>query len=308
MDDETWRDAFLCTRLITNPGERAALYREAGRGRFVAVVRGVYLEADEWALLDVEGRHLARMRATEIRRPGTVFSHVSAAIAWGMPVVGTRLTVPHSVIPDAAGGRSRNELIRHAVGIPEDVRTLNGLHVTSPHDTVLRLASTARPETSIPALDAALAHPEWALDRERLGEDVALLPASEGPVRGLWALRFADVRSGSPGESVSRVSFWRLRLPAPELQCRFADGRGLIGIVDFFWPEYGLVGEFDGHAKYLRDDLRDGRTPAQVVVDEKRRENRLRALDLGVARWEWADALSLARLGRILGDAGLRAR
>lgn len=305
MDDETWRETFVVTRTLTHPGERAAFYREAARGRFTLVTRGVYLATSEWARLDADGRHLARMRAQELLRPGTVFSHLSAALVWGLPIVATPLTIPHSVAPVAAGGRSRNALIRHAVGIPDDVHVVGGLHVTSPHDTALHVAATARPEASVPVLDAAFARDEWRLDRDALLDAVARLPA--GPIRGRWALEFADPRSGSPGESLSRVGFWRERLPAPELQCRFDDRGGMIGVVDFYWPEFRLVGEFDGLGKYLREEWRDGRTVAEVVIDEKRRENRLRALALGVTRWEWSDALSSARLARILRDAGLRA-
>ena len=307
MDDESWRDHFLATRSITNPGERAALYREAARGRFAAVIRGVYLPADEWEPLHAESRALARIRATELVRPGTVFSHLSAALVWGLPIVATRLQVPHSVVSPSGGGRSRNGLIRHTIGVPADIRRVDGLWVTTPHDTVLHVASSSRPETSVPILDAAFARQDWGLDRNGLLRAAELLPASEGPVRASWALRFADARSGSPGESLSRVSIWRHRLPAPDLQCRFADSRGLIGIVDFYWPEFGLVGEFDGLGKYFRDELMNGRDAASVVVDEKRRENRLRAVDLRVARWEWSDALAGAPLRRILMDAGLRA-
>jgi hypothetical protein len=75
---------------------------------------------------------------------------------------------------------------------------------------------------------------------------------------------------------------------------------------DFWWPETGLVGEFDGRGKYLRDEFTRGRTTAEVVLDEKRRENRLRALGLTVVRWEWADALMPRRLEMILTGVGLR--
>jgi hypothetical protein len=89
------------------------------------------------------------------------------------------------------------------------------------------------------------------------------------------------------------------------LQQPFYDAGGLIGYVDFWWPEFGIVGEFDGHGKYLRDEFTRGRTTAEVVLDEKRRENRLRALGLTVARWEWADAFAPRMLERILSQAGL---
>lgn len=306
-DDEAWREHYLVTRLITNPGERAALYRGAQQGHFACVVRGVYVTAAYWSSLDVEARHLARMRATELLHPGVVFSHLSAALAWGLPIVGARLTVPHSIVDAAHGGRSLNGLARHTLGIPDDVHVVGGLNLTSPADTIVHVAGSYPPETSVPVLDAALARSEWRLAPVELISAAVRLNSSAGPVRAEWALRFADPRSGSAGESLSRVTFWRLRLPAPQLQCRFDDRHGLIGIVDFFWSEFRVVGEFDGLGKYLRDEYRGGRSTAEVVLDEKRRENRLRAVDLRVARWEWADARSGSTLRRILLDAGVRA-
>lgn len=306
--DDAWRSEYLITPSIRNPGERAALYRAAARGRFVRVTRGAYLPAEAWATLDVEGRHRARMRAIEMLRPGTVFSHLSAALVWGLPVVGGDIAVPHSVVGVAAGGRSMTGLRRHAVGMPADVREVGGLLVTSPRDTALQVAAGYPPELSVPLLDAALARGDLAISRDDLAESVRVLPSSEGPSRGAWAVEFADPASGSPGESVSRVSIHRLGLPAPELQVGFEDAFGLVGVVDFWWPDAGVIGEFDGLGKYLREDLTQGRDAGEVVIDEKRRENRLRALGPRVARWGWTVARDLEALRRRLSEAGLRVR
>lgn len=64
-------------------------------------------------------------------------------------------------------------------------------------------------------------------------------------------------------------------------------------------------GEFDGRAKYLKPEYLNGRTASQVVINEKNRENRLRALGLTVVRWEWATALDRQRLQAVLRSAGL---
>jgi len=278
IDDE-WRDRYILSASLTNPGERAALYRAAARGVFVKVHPGVYQRAEEWKLLDFDGRHLARMQAIALVRPGTVFSHVSAALVWGLPVVGGDLAVPHSVGRASGGGRSMNGLRRHTTDRPFEVTRRGGLAVTDLADTVIQVAAGFAPEVSVPVLDAALQLPG----------------------------RFADERSGSPGESLSRVGFHRLRLPQPVLQQRFDDADGLIGFTDFWWPDCRVIGEFDGLGKYLRAELTDRRSIAEIVLDEKRRENRLRALDTRVARWEWPTARDLAALRRVLSEAGLRA-
>jgi hypothetical protein len=97
-----------------------------------------------------------------------------------------------------------------------------------------------------------------------------------------------------------------LGLPVPILQQAFYDAAGLIGYVDFWWPEFGLIGEFDGNGKYLRDELLDGRTTSEIIMEEKRRENRLRALGPRVTRWGWDTAVSLPTLAQHLAEAGLR--
>jgi hypothetical protein len=96
-----------------------------------------------------------------------------------------------------------------------------------------------------------------------------------------------------------------LGLPIPQLQVPFSDTFGFIGYVDFFWPQYGLIGEFDGKGKYLRDEYTNGKTTAEVILAEKKREDRLRALGPRVTRWGWNTALSLPALRTHLASAGL---
>nr|BFF15511.1 hypothetical protein GCM10025699_68140 [Microbacterium flavescens] len=81
-----------------------------------------------------------------------------------------------------------------------------------------------------------------------------------------------------------------------------------MGIVDFWWPEFGVVGEFDGEVKYRTADMLRGRTPEQVVIDEKRREDALRSMPgvRAVVRWNWADAMRAEPLLAALRRAGVR--
>ena len=132
------------------------------------------------------------------------------------------------------------------------------------------------------------------------------IPISRAIRRGSFAIGFGDGRSGSAGESLSRVAIHRAGLPAPELQARFDDDRGLIGYTDFWWPEAGIIGEFDGLGKYRRDLSGQRRSPADIVVAEKRREDRLRSLGPRVVRWGWSTARSVADLRDVLVAAGVR--
>ncbi|MBW8873234.1 MAG: hypothetical protein JF618_14115 [Leifsonia sp.] len=126
-----------------------------------------------------------------------------------------------------------------------------------------------------------------------------------GHRRSLEVILRADPRADSPLESVSRVSMRAAGLPEPELQVPFHDGAGLIGYADFAWPAHSVVGEADGDAKYLDTSLRGGRTAERVVLDEKIREDRLRALGLRVVRWRWVTARDPRALSALLTAAGL---
>jgi hypothetical protein len=105
---------------------------------------------------------------------------------------------------------------------------------------------------------------------------------------------FADGRSGSAGESLSRVWFTEVGLPEPDLQVEFHDAAGQIGCTDFYWEEFRTIGEFDGRGKY--DDSEDSQQTARdVLYAEKRREDRLR-VDNEVVRFGWSDVRSRPRL------------
>jgi hypothetical protein len=104
------------------------------------------------------------------------------------------------------------------------------------------------------------------------------------------AVRMADHRAQSPGESRSRWLFFAEGIPAPELQFEVYDAAGmLVGTTDFAWRRHRLLGEFDGRSKYGRL-LRPGQTPEEVVWAEKLREDALRrTTGFGMERLVWAD-------------------
>lgn len=102
----------------------------------------------------------------------------------------------------------------------------------------------------------------------------------DGVSRAHAVIAFLDGRSESVGESLSRIRIEQYGLPSPILQYEVIAGDGRRYRLDFFWEEYGIVGEFDGVGKYT--DRRD-------LVAEKFREDALRDLGLEVIRWNWAE-------------------
>lgn len=136
-------------------------------------------------------------------------------------------------------------------------------------------------------------------------ERVAAAEGQKGRRRALITAEFATNLSDSVEESHSRVQIHALGFPEPVLQQPFSDHEGPIGESDFAWPEFSHVGEFDGLSKYLDPSLRMGRTELEVMLAEKRRENRIRRVVRGFSRWDTPDLYPPSKLQRILLDAGL---
>ncbi|MDP5227461.1 MULTISPECIES: type IV toxin-antitoxin system AbiEi family antitoxin domain-containing protein [Arthrobacter] len=159
--------------------------------------------------------------------------------------------------------------------------------------------------TPSPGTSCDTTPPPSVRSRERIAAAISQLRNTAVQRRMHAALAFADPGAFLPGESLSRVLMHRFDLPQPELQTRFTDRHGLIGYTDFHWKQWRMVGEFDGKEKYLKPEYLNGRTPSEVVIAEKAREDRLRRLGLTVVRWIWRDLDHPDRLISLLQSAGL---
>jgi hypothetical protein len=246
-------------------------------------------------------------------RSGVTLAHASAASMWGAPLLRTP-TLVHVLSSPAVGTRVENGFRRHATDRAEwEVEERGELRMTSLPRTVAEFCRDMPFHDSVVFADWAIRestsrNPKPATTKA----EIANVADGLGFVRGRRkldrVLGVADGRSGSPGESLSRVVMLESSLPAPELQVDFFDKLGFIGTVDFWWPTYCLIGEFDGVAKYIREEYTNGESPAQIVIAEKKREDRLRATGAGVTRWDWSIAESRSQLRAHLMDAGLTPR
>src|SRR5699024_6730398 len=108
----------------------------------------------------------------------------------------------------------------------------------------------------------------------------------------------------TPLEPLSRWLIEHLGFAMPVLQQQvWLSGLGRAAYGDLYWPDVGVIGEADGHGKYLGAGSADG--AAQRVIEEKQREDELRAQSEGFARWGWSDVWRPARLEAILLRAGV---
>ncbi|WGW12270.1 hypothetical protein LWF01_00455 [Saxibacter everestensis] len=144
-------------------------------------------------------------------------------------------------------------------------------------------------------------------DREELMEGAAAMTNLKGVARARRLAEIADGNAASPGESKSRVLMHELRVPIPVLQFEVGLRNGALAIGDFCWRSHRLIGEYDGRFKYGRLNP-SGKPPEDVVWDEKRREDELRARGYSVVRWTTEDLRDPKRFAVILTEALERER
>lgn len=310
-----WHDYLVLTRTLTVAGDRSAFYAGVRRGEFVRLARGVYVPTATWTAADRHEKYRWSVRAAAATAErDLVVSHESAAALWRLPALGAWPTTVHEVTDAARGGRSTGLLTRHTSGIPHGLVRLEGIRATGLARTVVDVARTSSFAAGVVVADAALRRaappapvvPAACITHEDLLQELGAIPIRQGSARALKTIEFADGRADRPGESISRVNMHLAGISPPQLQVRLYGASGRLYYVDFWWEGCSMIGEFDGQDKYSNPEFLRGRTPQQALLDEKYREDDLRAAGRGMSRWGWDIAVSQTRLRAHLFAAGIR--
>lgn len=274
-----------------DPRAQRRLIDAARRGELLRLTPGRYVVRAVFATATEHERHRARIDAVMPWTSGDlIVSHHSAVVLHDLPWLGETPELVAVLDPKRRNGQRRAHLqkVGAAERIVEPVH-IGGYAVTPLTVTAVDVALREPFRTAIVVLDAVLAR--GVSKDELLAELARRTPRPRASSRARRAIEFADGLAGSPGESVARLRWAEEGFPPPALQREFRDAEGLIGRVDFWFPEAGVVVEFDGLVKYRDREMRGGRTPERVVMDEKLREDRLRAVPeiRSVVRVTWRD-------------------
>jgi hypothetical protein len=265
------------------------LRRAVRGGELVRVRHGAYVPGPVWRSLDVRQQHLLKVRAV-LRTHGerVAASHHSAAAAWGMDQWQIPLDKVHVTRTDHGSGRQFKDLVHHQALVAEsDVAEVDGIRVTRAVRAALESATLVDLERALVLVCSGLRMKLF--DRAELEAQRTSMEAWPNSLGLELVCRLADDRFGSVGEVRTFFCLWRSALPKPVPQFPVYDGDELVGIVDFAWPELGIILEFDGKVKYEKY-LRTGETASDAVVREKRREDRIReATGWVVIRISWDD-------------------
>lgn len=288
-----WLDEFVRTADARERGLEAELRQLVRHGELVPVAHGVARWRQAAHAARARGEHprddgyRALVRASMIvAPPATAVAGPSAALLWGMSTLAPWPERAVHLRPPTMDTHSSRWVDRSAGSA--DIRdVVDGMPVTSPARTVVDVARMLPRATAFALAATALYQPSRGAPIAQLSEVLAELHRI-GPSRGVRAARAIAMLVGdgcqSAAEAISLMLMLDLGFERPQQQVEFRDAEGRM-IVDAYWPSVGLVGECDGRSKYLRDDVGDGRAASHAVVDEKLREDRLRALGLTVVRW-----------------------
>ena len=284
---ETQGGVFSRSQALASGCTADQIVRYLRDGRWRRIRRGQYAEAVDLAGLQTWERtrweHRQKVHAVmnSLRSGSVAISHQSALVLHDLPLWGLDLSQVHvNRLDGHSGGVVAG--VQHHLGrlTREDLAVVEGRLATGVARAVVECACTTSFEVAVVSIDAALR--DHAMSDEEIGRLLELTEFWPGSVNARAALCFGSRLSESVGESRLRVLLHDHGLPEPVLQAEFHDHQGFIGRVDFHFPAYDAVLEFDGLLKY-------GDGSPEVLVREKRREDRLRALGLTVVRAVWSD-------------------
>ncbi|MEN2743759.1 type IV toxin-antitoxin system AbiEi family antitoxin domain-containing protein [Sinomonas halotolerans] len=320
------------------------LSRAYAAGELVRLRRGIYVPVGEWLAGTAEDRYAITTASLALAEEPPVLCRETALMAWGVEFARTPTHVRYRTASPARAGsvrptglygnepeavRAWTQTHKRAGPLPQGFPHAKHLWTPGPSESFyvphLGLALRIEPfdaafadtihrlpfAEAVVVVDALLAQRSGLKAQRSLSQLRALvptLPSASARVRAQCVLDFGDGVSESVGESFGRALMWELGFETPELQVWILRAGRRIARVDYLWRSIRLVGEFDGLKKYLRSLELSGKSAAQVVVEEKRREDEVRGCGYGMVRWTWADLMEPQRFAAILHRAGVPRR
>lgn len=221
-------------------------HQRMSRSDLQSPFHGVRLDA----AVDMDLRTRCRAYITKAHLKA-VFSHITAAQLWGIPLPRTleRDERVHVLLSGGSRAPRGVGVVGHVTATRAIAHEVDGLPVSSPVDTWIALAGILDVDDLIVAGDRLLDWREPLCTLEELASGVT----ARTRVRGLARARSAFVeireRSHSPRETRCRLALTRAGLPEPELNAEIvlSDGTRVHGDLVYRHQRVLLEYEDDGH-------------------------------------------------------------
>lgn len=309
---ELFAEAEACGACLRPPEERvrAACARRTGEdGELVSPAHGLYARRAWWDALGYSAQTLAIMRSLQATHPGWVFCGPSAALALGCDVSYSQQRPLHVMLKSGSVSAQTVLVTHHRLTLnTDDARErpleVRGLRVTPLLRTILdSLRWMGFREGMVVA--------DWAMGTRGVAwqDFVEYAYHRIGSCRGVRSALSTFVRATglaeSGGESIARAVMIEQGYLLPAQQAEVPDPLhpGRTFRVDFVWVRADgrvIVGECDGLRKLLDPKMTGGRTPQQVLLDQRKREGLITAYDVSVLRFTYEEAAGVSELVRKL--------
>lgn len=246
---------ILTDRLSSWQQEKLRRRDTHGESKLIKLAKGAYVLSKDWRRLTPKQRLFLRVAALQHAVPGGVLTGQAAALAMGLSTwsgpgqMRIDLYLPEGRRPRRLPGV---RLHRPKTGgtFPTSVTTVAGMpvRVVSPVRAALDAARFDGAAAGLVPLENAW-H-EGRLTGHDLDVQLDLLAGTPGMPYARKAREIATPYGESPAESISALHIAAVGLPAPLRQVSIFDGDGVfIGRVDFFFPDVGMILEYEGAAK-----------------------------------------------------------
>ena len=285
------------------PEDTQAFSRRKADGSLVRPHRGLYVRSSVWSKLKPDERARWIIRALAKLHPDWTFCLYSAALMHGLPVSYRLLTCTHICIDPSCSTKSSADIIRHADTRTDRVAVIDGVRVTSFASTVIDCLRVTPFEDGMAIADAALR--TWGVEHELLeGMVYKLAYGRRGYLNALRIARLADARAESGGESIARAIMITAGISPHDLQPTFSDpyDKGRTLRPDFLFKLKDgttVLGELDGKEKYTNERMLIGKTTADALIEERKREAHLSALGMPIVRFSMDDVWKPGKLAQL---------
>lgn len=298
------------TCLVVHEGRELRRMRNAvSAGSVVEVAPFVFTRTSYWSELKPVGRARHVMKALQKLHPKWVFAGPSAAVGFGLSVSNRYLD---SVwVASTRRAHQRRTAYRRPIIVSGDAPVLHdGLRLTSFERTIGDCLRIMDFRSGLALADSALRVSGQMRDELMVGvEHACVKMPGIAKMRHLVAL--ADGRAESGGESIARATMLELGIASPDLQRAF-DNPVIPDEpyrVDFAWnlADKCILGELDGFEKYVNEEMTKGRSVAQVLEGEHRRQSYIEADPevLRVVRFGFSDVMNDRGFLNLLLDCGV---
>lgn len=205
---------FTAAQALEVGFDHEEIRRRLGRGDWSRVRRGIYCEASTLPSEPIAA-HIFRVRAAMMRlKPPVAVSHLSAAAVDGIDLLDPDFSMIQVTRPDIGSSRTDAGIHHHNASLlARHVKRELGLVITTAARTVVDLARETRFEQGVVAAEYALN--KGLVTRAGLFEVHTFCLDWPGSRNAGRVIQFASEKSESPGESLGRVAFEAVGLPAP---------------------------------------------------------------------------------------------